>query len=208
MSFSLNILSSQCTFPFKPQYPPLLNIFISQCLLNVFPSQSLLFWFILLPAWPIQWLLWRINQNEAAISEGRLVIRLANLLAFISKWNCATTPTTFFFPGRSISGLQISQVFHDLLAYQFWWGKVRIAAAEKFNLSVGQADKWGFQAWSWLLSIYAIGRIVRRAYAMNLVSAGAVLRDEFGCKKGRPGLRYCTYGCDLNLRYSCACLSY
>ena len=39
--------------------------------------------------------------------------------------------------------------------------------AEEFNSLVGEADKWEIQAWSWFLTIFAIGRKVRHAQGIR-----------------------------------------
>ena len=110
------------------------------------------------PAWPIQWMLWRVNRNEAEMLEWRPVIRPADLLTFI-KWNCAIPSHNlkdFYLPR------QINFIFANLWSFPtIFCSSVLVrqnSCAEEFNSSVGEADKWGIQAWSWFLSIFAIGR--------------------------------------------------
>ena len=148
-----------------------------------------MFWPICSPAWPIHWTLWRVNRNEAETLEWRPVNRPADLLTFI-KWNCATpshNPKDFCLPR------QVNFMFTNLWSFPtIFRSSVFVrqnSRAEGFNPSVGEADKWGIQAWSWFLSIFANGRKVRRAQTRNSTSTGMEFREQFGCKKGRSGLR-------------------
>ena len=68
------------------------------------------------PAWPIQWLFWRVNRNEAEMIEWRPVIldrpicwrsSSSEIVPFHPR-----TPTTFFCPDR-LNLLRISGDFHD-----------------------------------------------------------------------------------------------